>query len=56
MQLFDESIDKNEEKTWNPDPDGLLKEPPVYFRHANDYWSTKLACCSDEFLSKLLLR
>ncbi|CAF3454179.1 unnamed protein product, partial [Rotaria sp. Silwood2] len=41
VQLFDESIDKNEEKTWNPDPDSLLKQPPDCFQQANDYWSTK---------------
>ncbi|CAF1164188.1 unnamed protein product [Rotaria sordida] len=41
VQLFDESIDKTEEKTWNPDPDGLLKQPPDCFQQANDYWSTK---------------
>jgi hypothetical protein len=34
-------MDKNEEKTWNPDPDGLLKQPPDCFRNANDYWSKK---------------
>jgi len=41
VQLFGESTDKDEEKTWNPDPDSLLKQPPDCFRQANDYWSTK---------------
>ncbi|CAF5210768.1 unnamed protein product, partial [Rotaria magnacalcarata] len=43
VQLFNESTDKNEEKTWNPDPDGLLKQPPDCFRKANDYWSKKFS-------------
>ncbi|CAF3385367.1 unnamed protein product [Rotaria socialis] len=43
VQPFNESIDKNEEKTWNPDPDGLLKQPPDCFRNANDYWSKKFS-------------
>lgn len=33
--------DPKEEKTWNPDPDRLLPDPPVCFRQAIDYWSTK---------------
>jgi hypothetical protein len=41
VQFFGESIDKDDEKTWNPDPDNLLKSPPDCFRQANDYWSTK---------------
>ncbi len=41
VQLFDQSTDKNDEKTWNPDPDNLLKSPPDCFRQATDYWSTK---------------
>ncbi|CAF3687704.1 unnamed protein product [Rotaria sp. Silwood1] len=41
VQLFDECNDKNEEKTWNPDPDNLLKQPPDCFQQANNYWSTK---------------
>ncbi|CAF1164897.1 unnamed protein product [Adineta ricciae] len=41
VQLFDEIVDKNEEKTWNPDPDNVFKKPPDCFQRANDYWSTK---------------
>ena len=41
VQLMNQSIDLNEEKTWNPDPDRLLRDVPDCFRQANDYWSTK---------------
>ncbi|UJR31718.1 hypothetical protein I4U23_019198 [Adineta vaga] len=41
VQLLDEFIDKIDEKTWNPDPDDLIKKPPDCFRQAIDYWSTK---------------
>ncbi|CAF0735611.1 unnamed protein product [Adineta steineri] len=41
VQLFDESTNKDDEKTWNPNPDSLLKQPPDCFQQANDYWSTK---------------
>jgi hypothetical protein len=41
VQLFDQSTAKDDEKTWNPDPDNLLKYPPNCFRQATDYWSTK---------------
>ena len=39
--MFDESTDRDEEKTWNPDPDGLLKQSPDCFQQANEYWSSK---------------
>ena len=41
VQMFQQSNEPNGEKTWNPDPDRLLPEPPLCFQQAADYWSTK---------------
>jgi len=56
VQLFNHSDVKNNEKTWNPDPDNSLKTPPTCFQQATDYWSAKFEAflCSWNFLFSLL--